>query len=301
MRRMIALSLAVVAVGWAGCHRGPAPVGGLSTQSAQLTLAWPTYEEIGVDLEPGKELPPGAARPTVFLHLLDEPGSVERTFDHVLPEDWKPGQPIHYRARIYQSALAEPLAPGRYILSMGLYDAYLGRYSLVTAGKEIARQEYQVATIVVPAVEPGGPQARFSDNWLPPEPGADRQILVRRTLRAGGPGTVQFGPLAGPGRILVGVTLPTIGPATGGRVELENGALQPQLRISSSCGGDQAEVSGGGRFDVELQVPKAGSPSVCELTLEPNFRLTVGDRPDSISVQLELLAWRPSPGDASSD
>jgi hypothetical protein len=282
------------------CARRSAPVGQLSVETTELTLAWPQYRSFDVDLVPSSPLPESSEKAWLFLHLLDEPGSVQRTFDQPLPAGWRPGEPIHYSARLYQSALSEPLAPGTYLLSTGIFVPGRGRFPLESSGKEVSRAEYQVAAVRVPPVEKNGPQARFSDNWMPPEAGSDRQILVRRSLRAGSPGKVQFGPLQGPGSILLGVVLPA--PQAGGaRVELADGASQPRFRVSSSCGGEQAEVSGSGRFDIELRVASAEAPVVCELTLEPNFRVISSDTPEATSVVIELLAWKPGPVDVPTD
>jgi hypothetical protein len=240
-------------------------------------------------------LPPLAEHPIVFLHLLDEPGSVVRTFDHALPGAWLPGQPVRYRHRLLQSALADPLPAGRYLLSLGLYDRDLGRFALGGAVEEIGRQEYQVATVVVLAPMASDPQARFSADWLAPEPSTDRQIVVSRLLRGGAAGTIQFGPLAGPGQIAIGLQLPD--PASSGsRLELAAGETQPKVRLSSSCGGPLAEVTGAGSFVVEIELPEGGAPAVCEISVAPNYTLPHRRR-QGVGAP-ELLSWRPRGGDA---
>jgi len=299
-RGSIAVAALAAALAWSGCGRNSAPVARLSVEPGQPTLAWPEYRQLEVEIVPTAELPQDLGKPTLFLHLLDEPGSVQRTFDQPLPGPWRPGEPIHYSARIYQSALSEPLAPGSYLLSMGLYVPGEGRFPLETNGRQVSKAEYQVATVRVPPVAANGSQARFSENWMPPEAGSDRQILVRRLLRADAPGKIQFGPLQGPGSILLGVALP-VPMAGGARVELAAGASQPRLRVASSCGGEQAEVSGGGHFDVELPVAATASPAVCELTLEPNFRVISNGSPVATSVVLDMLAWKPGPVDGATD
>ena len=59
----------------------------------------------------------------VMVHLLDEAGTVVRTFDHPFPGDWSVGDVRSYQIEIFQSALAPPLAKGEYRLMVGLYAA----------------------------------------------------------------------------------------------------------------------------------------------------------------------------------
>ncbi len=287
--RVVFAALALLAL---GCSRAPSPVGELAARPAELVLGWPQFAELVLELRPTAALPAGAGRPIVFLHLLDEPGSVVRTFDHPLPADWTPGEPILDRVRLFQSALSEPLPAGRYIVSAGLYDLTAGRYVLESGAREVAKREYAVATLTVPAATASDPRVRFSEQWLPPEPGTDRQILVSRTLLGDAPGTLQFGPIAGPGVLHLGLMIPGEA-AAGSRLEVLETGSQPKIRILSSCGGEQAEVAGQGRFDVDLAVPGGAAPVTCEISIDPNFRLTTSLRAEATSARLEALDWRP--------
>jgi hypothetical protein len=281
------------------CRPGPSPVGEIVARPAELALAWPRFAELELELRPIVALPAGAERPIVFLHLLDEPGSVLRTFDHPLPAAWTPGQPIVERVSLFQSALTDPLPAGRYILSAGLYDPRTGRFALKTAAREVAKREYAVATLVVPPPGANDPTVRFSESWLPPEAGSDRQILVSRRLLGDAPGTLQFGPLAAPGVIHLGLLIPG-DTASGARLEVLEGGSQPKVRIVSSCGGEQAEVAGHGRFDVDIAVPAAPAPVTCEISIDPNFRWTTSLHAEATSVRLEELDWSPrAPGEAA--
>jgi hypothetical protein len=288
--------LAAAAVALA-CGGGSSPVGELRFEPRAIDLGWPEFAEVRIQLRAGSELPADALRPIVFLHLLDEPGSVVRTFDHALPGEWVPGAAFDYPVRLVQSALAEPLPAGDYLLSIGLYTQEHGRFALSGGAEEVAKLEYRVATVRVPPPAPAGPRARFSDDWLPLEPGADRQILARRSLAGGQTGTVQFGPFAGPGRIYLRVEIPDEG-RDGARVELASGASQPKLRVTSSCNGEQIELSGSGGFAVDLGVP-AGAATTCEIAFEPNFQVRWRDRAEATSARLALLAWQPGAGDAT--
>lgn len=293
-----ALLAALLATSATACRETKPPVAELDAKPNRLDLAWPEYTEIELSFEPLADLPAGAGTPIVFLHLLDEPGSVVRTFDHPLPQPWRVGKRIDYRVRISQSALGEPLEAGEYLLSAGLYRPEVGRFPLRTAGESVSRLEYRLATVQVAAPSDRMPQARFSEHWLPPEPGIDRQIVARRALRGGAPGTLQFGPVDGAGRLYLGLVIPSdVGPSS--RLEILDGSSLPKVRITSSCGGGQPEVSGAGHVDVDLEVPPAAGARICEITIAPNFQLTSTERTEATSVVLDGLSWgRAADGDA---
>lgn len=212
-----ALATLAVLVGLLACGPGGRPVADLTSDRSQIDLAYP--ETVDFELT----LTPRAARPTagnllLFVHLLDEPGSVVRTFDLPLDRPWSAGEAQRLRVRLHQSALAEPLPPGDYLLTAGLYapgaDTTGERFTL-NAGHEVARQEYRLATVRVPAPSAELPRFRFSDRWLPAEPGTDRQVLARRWLAGGGaPGELEIGPLAGPGALWIRLEIPAAAGAT---------------------------------------------------------------------------------------
>jgi hypothetical protein len=290
MRRWIPVLLAAAL---AGCAAEKPPVAELAASPPQVELGWPQFTEIEIAIEPRAELPEGPGAPIVFLHLLDEPGSVVRTFDHPLPEPWRVGRRIVYRVRLHQSALGEPLEAGVYLLSAGLYRPGLERFPLAAEGEPVSRFEYRLATVSVAAPDETTPHARFSDNWLPTEAGADRQVVARRALRGGGPGTIRFGPVAGAGRLFVGLLIPG-DPGPSARLDVLDGGTLPKVRIQSSCGGGQPEVSGLGRIDVDLEVPPAVGARECEITIAPNFQVTSSERAEATSVVLEALSWGPA-------
>jgi hypothetical protein len=293
--RSAGVALAAVALALPACGPRSEPVAALAASPRSLRLAWPESAEVELALTPRAELPSGVDRPIVFVHLLDEPGSVVRTFDHELPGAWRRGGELRYRLRLFQSALAPPLAAGSYLLSIGLYDPELGRFALATRAEEVAKLEYQIATVEVPPLGPAGPEARFSGEWLAPEAAADRQVVASRRLRGGQAGTIRFGPFAGPGTIHVGLVLPR---ASGddGRVDLDPGATLPKVRVESSCGGVQSEISGTGRMDVDLAVPAGAAPSTCEIVVAPNFVVRPAGRGEPTSVRLEELSFAAGDG-----
>lgn len=282
---LLALPLLAAA---AGCRPAERPVATLTASPAELELAWPRFVELEVRLRATAELLDVVDRPLVFLHLLDEPGSVVRTFDHPLLDDWEIGREYVYSVRLYQSALADPLPPGDYLLSLGLYDPDLGRFALDTEGREVGRMEYQIGTVRVPPLAESDPRARFSEGWLAAEPGVDRQVLSRRALRGDAVGTVQLGPLEGAGTIYVSLDLPREGPLAGRRVEILDGASRARV-VFDSCGGEQVEVTGSGVLEVDLAVPEA--TATCEIVVRPNFRVDHPDTAETTSVRLGVLAW----------
>lgn len=286
-----ALAALSTLAGLLACHPGGRPVADLASDRAQVDLAYP--ETVDLDLT----LTPRAARPTagdllLFVHLLDEPGSVVRTFDLPLDGPWKPGEAQRLRVRLHQSALAEPLPPGDYLLAAGLYapgaDTTGERFTL-GAGHEIARQEYRLATVRVPSPAAELPRFRFSDRWLPAEPGTDRQVLARRWLAGGGaPGELEIGPLAGPGALWIRLEIPA---ATGGdRVEVETAGEPPRVAVTADCGGFESVAAGSGPHDFELAIP-AGAATSCRVAIDPNFRFVRAAGGGPVSVALEILAW----------
>lgn len=283
----IAAALVLVA-GVAAC-RAPSPaVARLESEPSHLRLGYGEAAEIELAFEPVAALPRGVQAPIVFLHLLDESGIVVRTFDHPLPGSWRPDEEIRYRTRIHQSALAEPLEPGIYTLTAGLYDRSGERFPLQALGGEVARNEYRAAIVEVPALVTATPRARFSDGWRPTEAGGDRQVVARRKLGGAGPASIRFGPVEGPGLLLLGLVVPGSGGTQ--RLELGPEAEMAKVHLSSSCSGEEVEVSGPGWHDLELDIP-AGAPATCEIEIRTNFLVRSGESAETTSARLELLAW----------
>lgn len=284
-----ALALAGVAL-LSGCRRETRPVARLEAHPAHLRLAYPEFAEIELAFLPLEALPDNAGAPIVFVHLVEAPDTVVRTFDHPLPARWREGEEIRYPLRIHQSALADPLEPGEYTLVVGLYDRELGRYALDTPDPEVGRSEYKTGVVEVPPADEATPSVRFSENWLPTERGGDRQVLARRTLSAGGDGTLQIGPLQGPGRLFLSLEIPG-GAAGSTRLGLAPGETQTRVRVTADCAGEQAEFSGAGRHDLDLTLSEKPTPFTCEVVISPNFQLVSSERAEATSVRLDLLAW----------
>jgi hypothetical protein len=277
----------------AGCRGTSEPVAELAVAPEEIELQLGTFAELTLTLRPLVDLPPGVV-PQVFVHLVDEPGSVLLTFDHRLPGEFRSGRELADKLRVFQSALAEPLAPGLYTLTAGLHDGRGGRFPLRSAKPEVAKLEYAVAKVRVPVPPTSLPGVRFSPSWLPVEPGRDRQILARRPLAGAGPGTFQIGPLQGPGEILLRLGLPL---PSGGRLERISDEVTPKIRVHSSCGDFQAELSGeagpdGTGVEILIPVPATAAPVDCDVELKPNFLVRTGEQAEARSINIEILAWR---------
>jgi hypothetical protein len=286
MRQLLAML--VVAACLAGCRGEPPAVARLSVDPHAVQLGFPDLREVRFGWQPVAGLGDGAS-PVVFVHLLDRKGRVLRTFDHPFPGAWQEGVPVAYTVKLYQSALAAPLAAGRYRLTAGLYGAHGVRWPL-EAGPLVARDEYQVAEVEVPP--PGsGPHFAYSGAWLPSEPAGDRQLLARRWLAGGG--SIQVRDLPGPGSVWLVLSIPD-GKGEGEQVVFDAGANTPSVLVTGSCGGAETGLSGFGRHEVEVAVDGGAHGGVCELRLKPNFTLLVQGQPRR-AVAVDTLAWAPGP------
>jgi hypothetical protein len=287
---LLALLLALGLAATGGCHRRTAPVARLLVEPSTLVLGYPQARTLDLSWTIDAPLGVTGGNPTVFVHLLDEPGSVLRTFDHPLPGAWRPGSSFVDTVRIYQSALAQPLRPGRYQLSVGLYDQEGRRWPLAAPGPELDRYEYGVATVVVPADSADIPRFLFSNDWLPRETGTDRQVLARRWLS--GPGSLKITGVRQAGTVWLGLRIPPTD-VPGSHLVLEPGGEAPSVVVSASCTSMETGLSGSGEHDVELPVPGDVAGGECEIRITPNFYLTAPDSFEHRSLVLENLAWTP--------
>lgn len=283
----------LLVLGLVGCGEDAPPVARLEVAPKSVRLPFPELRTIHLSWQPSAPLEGYAGTPTVFVHLLDDNDKVVRTFDHAFPGKWREGTVIGYDLKLYQSAVSPPLQQGRYRLTIGLAGEGKERWALDGLGEPVARREYLAAQVEVPAA-PGsrksGPRFTFSEQWLPPEPGGDKQVLARRWLT--GSGGMRVAGLRKPGHLWLVLRIPP--PEIAGPLNVQGGG-QPSVRIEGSCGDFEASISGPGLHEVEMPLvdpPKSGQ---CRLELKPNFTFGSPAR----SVSLENAAWSPDDGEAA--
>lgn len=231
------------------------------------------------------------SQPLVFLHLLDAKGQVLRTFDHPYPQHWVEGSPVSYDARLVQSALAPPLDPGRYRLSIGLFEPGGKRWPLDGLDKPIGRQEYLAGEVDVPPVPPG-PRFTFSGSWLPVEAGTDKQVMARRWLSEQA-GEIRVDAIPGPGTLWFGFRIPP-GDGSGDKLVPHDASNTLAAVVRSTCGAVETGISGPGPHDVEIPIQGPGPDGSCRVLLVPNFHVIFASRPEARSVSLETAAWIPA-------
>ncbi len=270
----------------AGCGRSEAPVARLSIEPSSLSLPYPQLATVKLTWEPITAI---AASPTVFVHLVDEKGELERTFDHPYPAAFKPGMPQAYNVYIYQTALATPLPEGKHRLVVGLYVPGGERWAIETTGKELKKKEYIVGEIDVPPVDKLAPKLQFTRTWLAAEDGGDRQVLVRRWLAGGG--AVRLAPVTQPGTFWLSVRIPA-GDNPGEKL-VTNGTRPPSVQIGSNCGGAETNLSGPGIHLVPITVDTVPPGGQCVVRFRPDFHLEVTGSPHKRTLALENAAWSP--------
>lgn len=270
----------------AGCGRSEPPVARLRVEPATLRLPYPELATVKLTWEPITPIP---TAPTVFVHLVDEKGDIERTFDHPYPAAFKPGTPQTYNVHLYQTALATPLPEGKHRLVVGLYAPGSDRWALETTGKELKKKEYIVGEIEVPPVDKLAPKLQFTRTWLAAEDGGDRQTLVRRWLT--GNGAIRLAPVSKPGTLWLSVRIPA-GDNPGEKLVL-SGTHPPSAQIANSCGGSQINVSGPGIHLVPVAIDAVPAAGQCVIRFRTDFRLEVTGSPHQRSLALENAAWSP--------
>jgi hypothetical protein len=272
MLRAGLLSL-LVASGF-GCGSKPGPVARVRLRPERFSLAYGLDLPLRFEWQPTRPLDRLHGKPRVFVHLLEKPGKVLRTFDHALPEEWSPGRPLSYEIDLYQSALGAALPAGTYQLSFGLYDDSWGqRWALETGGPEVGRREYRGATVVVANGKGAAPRMELLGGWETTVPGTDQQILARRWLK--GPGAIRVSGIEGTGSVRLLLNVPEDFPK--------------EIEVSNGCQPAKTERLGPGYHWLSLGA-RAGD---CEFRFEEapsGGPVSDGSRR---ALCLEVLAWRP--------
>ncbi len=312
-------ALSLVAFLAIGCGDSEPPVGSVSVEPATATLPYPGSRQVELRWSPEREVDATNARPRVFVHLLPEDEKeVLRTFDHHLPERWRPGSEIRYPLELRQSMLGPPLPAGTYRLTVGLYDR--DRRWPLEGGEEAGRNEYAVARVEVPAPKPETlPKLEYEGNWSPLNAGTDRQVLGFRYI--GADATLRISDVPEDGTLGLGLEInpapegfdrvpATVAPVAGtdggeqagdgedgentdaaaeGDRPADGGAPDtgdatepdvPALHVLVTCNGSEAVLSGLGRSDLEVDLT-AGSD--CAVRVRPDYahRPAAGQEPDA--------------------
>lgn len=272
-----------------GCERAPSSVAEVEVGSTFLELPHRRFTALALSWRLQEPLAGRTGQVRVFVHLRDEPGSVVRTFDHPWPGSWRAGRRVEYRVNLHQSALAPPLAPGTYALTLGLYDDEGRRWPLSVSGELLDRHEYRVAEVRVPPGAGNEPLFQFSPDWLETEAGRDRQIVARRWLR--GPGLLRASGLGGAGELWLRLQVPS--PAADQQLVLTEGASQQGVVVRSDCGEVEVQLAGQGGHDVLLPITPGGDGDACSVHITPNFYLLELASAERRAVSLDVLAWAP--------
>jgi hypothetical protein len=287
----VAVPLAVLAaVTVLGCGRDEPAVARLTVEPQELQLPFPELKTIHFSWEPISSL---KVEPTVFVHLIDESGELMRTFDHPYKGRFAPGTPVEYDVHLYQTALAAPLPPGEYRLTVGLYMPGGERWPIETAGEPFKRKEYAVARVHVPPVDQKQtPRLAFTNTWLPLEEGGDRQSPVRRWMQ-GKNGALRVSPVRSPGSFWLALRIPA-GDAPGEKLVLDGSGNPPAVVVTGSCGAVETGISGPGTHLVEIPIENPPGNGQCTIRLRPNYHLLVAGSPFQRTVSMENAAWVPA-------
>ncbi|MFL6234863.1 MAG: hypothetical protein ACJ76N_17145 [Thermoanaerobaculia bacterium] len=277
--------IATAALGLAACGK-PVPVAQVEINPRQTQLPFSQVQTVHLTWTPSASI--GDEKPTVFVHLLDSKQKVARTFDHPFPERWREGAPVGYDLKLYQSALAEPLAPGKYQVTLGLYGKDGKRWPLDGLGQPVGRDEYNAFEVQVPNSDPQ-PRFAFSPNWMEAEPGGDRQVLARRWMVDRG--AIRLVDQRAPGAVWMVVQIPPANPPDY-RMVLDPAATTPSVTIRGNCGCPETSITGPGLHEVELNLEAPAEGDFCHVLLVSSFVLEpLTPAGKKRSASLENLAW----------
>lgn len=264
MRSRFVLSLIAIAFSLVSCTGGKEPIASVRVTPTTLVLRHGQCAPLKFDWKPVLPLEKRDGTPRVFVHLLDGPHQLVRTFDHPLPFQWTPGRAESYEIDLCHSAIAPPLAAGAHVLKIGIYDDMIGyRWPLSVSGVETGNRSYQVAGVSVPASGGSVPRFAFDGGWQPPETAGDKQIVARRPFRSGA--TLALTGISEPGILKLIV-----------RPSAQSGALTIE-----SCGSPPMTFTEPRPHSVDIPIT-AATGGTCQL----RFTLT-----GTGTATLEMLGW----------
>jgi hypothetical protein len=288
LRYLLSLSMLALLL-LAGCDGDRQPVAEVATETRELVLPHGRFASLDVLWRLREPLAGRSDQLFVFVHLLDGPGSVLRTFDYAWPDGWQAGSSVRHRVSLHQSSLGPPLEPGSYSLSLGLYDGEGHRWPLLTRGDPVDRYEYHIADVRVPAETGGEPMFSFSPEWLDSELGRDRQVLARRWLA--GSGHLRVGEIDQAGAVWLRLLLPS--PTEQQELVLAEGATQQGAVVRADCGVVEVELAGVGHHEVVLPISPPAEGDSCTIEIEPDFYLLELESGARRTLSLDGLAWAP--------
>lgn len=249
------------------CGR-PKPVARVNISPKSIEMRYPHCAPVTFDWQPLEPLDRKKGRAIVFVHLLDGPHNLIRTFDHPLPEEWTPDKPLKYEIKLCQSALSTPLRASTYDLKIGLYDDEWGyRWPLETGGEETGRRGYRVAKVSVPRENPDVPRFTFMGNWLPIENVEGRQVLAHRWMT--GSGAIALSGVDAPGLLHLDLHVPDPG----------------GLRLRSDCTKTSERVFPRGDHAIDLALDSIRDDGRCRVELS-----SATDNPKA-RTRLNLASW----------
>jgi hypothetical protein len=244
--------------------RDPLPVASVRMKPSSMALDHGECRSVSLRFEMLRPLDKKRGKAIVFVHLLDRPHNVVRTFDHPFPGPWISGTSVDDHFDLCLSALPPPLRAGRYVVAVGIYESEWGyRWPLATAGPQVAPREYTVGFAAV-SQPSGGSRFRLLGNWNPPEPTGDALVVTRRS--ANGPVAIR---VFGLNPVRLRVVFLERDPSAPGLVVRSTCESEPRLFGAGShllvlpgCTGDEIRLEpGGGKLMIELlAVDRAASP-----------------------------------------
>ncbi|MEM9290081.1 MAG: hypothetical protein AAGD01_00205 [Acidobacteriota bacterium] len=292
----------------------------------QATTALPTApsNEKPRSSKASSQAPEAEPQPRIFVHLVDPEGELSRTFDQDLDEPWRPGASGRLEVPIHHSALAPPLAPGDYQLTVGLYriggDGLPDRRfplevdlesssrsaartgadrpdpdspspraeDATTALVEIGTFEYSVARLAVEPVSAEAPSFSFGQGWEPTPP--REELQERQPADRQSPGAR---------RILEDAKLDVLNLEVPGslllRIEIPPLAEdlpkpdRPWLELTGDCSQAQRAIRQPGVHRLLLPIYPTGGEPRCRLDFFPHPIVAEHAPP-----QLQTLGWAPA-------
>ena len=284
------LASMLVMLGVAACQPQE-PVARLQASPRTLTLPYPHTATLELTWQPLRPLDIPTSELIVFVHLIDQEGKVQRTFDHPFPEAWAEGNEVRYPLDLHQSAIAPPIPPGNYKLTVGLYAASGRRWPLEVDAPEVDDEEYALIEVDIPYPVMATPRFTFSDAWKAPQDTGFRQIMAHRWLSEEQAELMIWG-IDRPGEAVLRFTIPQL-QEQALRLRTTTSDTVPAVAIASDCGGVQGQLSGYGSHEIRIAVQASVTGQRCTVRFSPGFYFVNSESSRRFSALLESTTWVP--------